>query len=50
MRKNGFKEKELCFIMYKYNFPKAEKYMKNLTRSAKINLSDQILQKYFVFR
>ena len=31
MRKNGFKEKELCFVIYNYKSSKAEKCIKNLT-------------------
>ena len=38
MRKNSlifYKDKEQCFIMYKCNFSKAEKCMKNLTGNCK---------------
>ena len=31
MRKNGFKEKELCFIIYNCNSSKADNSMKNVT-------------------
>ena len=45
----ALKKKELCFIIYNCNSSKAEKCMKNLTESAKINLSDRNLHKYLVF-
>ena len=47
--KNDFKEKELCFIIYKCYSSKAKICMKKLTESAKITLNERNLHKYFVF-